>query len=150
MTVTIRAARREEAETLLALYEWLFEPPGRRSMHWEPARALAALGEAIDSDDAIVLLAEHEGESPVGLCVAYQDIHSVRFGRRTWVEDLVVHPAHRSQGIGSHLLTAAREWASEHGAKHFEVDTGGARVDAQRFYEQQNPTYRNVSYGWEL
>ena len=146
----VRTARQDEAEDVIALYRWLFEPPGRQSTHWDPERALDALREAIDSPDAVVLVADIRDRALIGLCVAYRDIHSVRFGYRTWVEDLVVDPDHRSQGIGSQLLSRAREWAAENGAHHFEVDTGGARADAQRFYEQQDPSYRNISYGWEF
>jgi GNAT superfamily N-acetyltransferase len=86
----------------------------------------------------------------VGICVTYQDIHSVRFGHRAWVEDLAVEPGHRSQGIGLRLLSAARDWARERGATHIELDTGTARTDAQRFYERQGPSHRGISYSWEL
>ena len=149
MTVEIRAARPEESEALVSLYEWLFEPPGRAPPRWDPRRAAIALRDAIESDDAAVLLAEMEG-SPVGLCVVYQDIRSVRFDYRAWVEDLAVHPRHRSQGIGSRLLAAARDWARKRGATHLELDTSVARVDAQRFYEREGADHRGVSYSWEL
>jgi GNAT superfamily N-acetyltransferase len=111
---------------------------------------LLALREAIDSDDSLVLIADSEEEGPVGLCVAYQDIHSVRFGRRAWVEDLAVAPRQRSQGIGSRLLAAACDWARERGATHLELDTGRARVDAQRFYERQGADHSGISYSFEL
>jgi GNAT superfamily N-acetyltransferase len=162
MDFEIRAARPGEEERLLTAYEWLFAPPGSRPAAWDPARARVALRQAIDSHDAAVLVAEEradpaapgreaeEATGIIGICTAYQDLHSVRFGYRAWVEDLAVHPEHRSLGIGLRLLSAARDWARERGATHLELDTAEARADAQRFYERQQPSWRSISYAWEL
>lgn len=150
MEIEIRAAAPGEEGSLLALYEWLFEPPGRRPPQWDPRRATAALRQAIESRDSAVLVAEAGEGEPVGICVAYQDIHSVRFGFRAWVEDLAVHPEWRSGGIGTRLLEAARAWARERGATHIELDTGEGRGDAQRFYERLRPAHRGISYTWDL
>jgi GNAT superfamily N-acetyltransferase len=86
----------------------------------------------------------------IGLCTAYLDLHSVRFGIRCWVEDLVVAPDRRSEGIGAALLARAREWAAGRGASHLELDTGHARADAQRFYGRQGEAHTGVSYSWQL
>ena len=48
------------------------------------------------------------------------------------------------------LLDAAREWARERGATHLELDSGEARTEAHRFYERERPSWRSVSYAWEL
>lgn len=149
MTAAIRAARPGEEETLLALYEWLFAPPGSVPPGWDPERATAALQEAIAFEQAAVLVAE-QGGRPVGLCTAYLDLNSVRFGRRCWVEDLAVAPEHRSRGIGAALLQAAGRWAAGRGASHLELDTGEARTDARRFYERLGPAWRSISYGFLL
>lgn len=111
--------------------------------------AAVALREAIESAHAAVLVAEAPAGELAGICVAYQDIHSVRFGRRVWVEDLAVHPDLRSRGVGGRLIADAREWARECGATHFELDTGQARHDAQRFYERLSPD-QGISYTWDL
>ena len=86
----------------------------------------------------------------IGFCTAYQDIHSVRFGYRAWVEDLAVDPDSRSRGVGTALLGAARDWARERGATHLELDSAEARADAHRFYEREGAAYRAISFGWEL
>src|SRR4029450_5004385 len=109
--VEIRAAREGEEGAIVPLYEWLFAPPGSRPAAWgegraggalrgairaphsgrraawDERRAEVALREAIRSHDSVVLVADLDGEL-VGLCTAYQDLHSVRFGYRAWVEDL--------------------------------------------------------------
>ena len=150
MRVEVRAARPGEEEAVLEMYEWLFAPPGSRPPQWDVRRAVVALRQAMASHDAAVLVAEDERGTLVGLCTAYQDLHSVRFGYRAWVEDLAVHPDRRSEGIGLRLLDAAREWARERGATHLELDTAESRADAQRFYERQHPSWRSISYAWEL
>jgi GNAT superfamily N-acetyltransferase len=139
----------EEIETVVALYEWLFAPPGSRPASWDERRAAVALRQAIESHDSVVLVAE-EGGRLVGFVTGYQDLHSVRFGYRAWVEDFAVDPEHRSRGIGKRLLDAAKGWARERGATHLELDSAEARHDAHRFYERERPSWRSVSFGWEL
>jgi GNAT superfamily N-acetyltransferase len=67
-----------------------------------------------------------------------------------WVEDLAVHPEHRSQGVGKALLGAAKAWARERGATHLELDSAETRTDAHRFYEREQPTLRSISFAWRL
>lgn len=146
----VRAAREEEIGAVIALYEWLFVPPGSLPAAWDERRAAVALREAIRSHDACVLVAEAAAGPLVGLCTAYRDLHSVRYGPRAWVEDLAVDPERRSQGIGKALLDAAKAWARERGATHLELDSGEARHDAHRFYERERPSWRSVCFAWEL
>jgi GNAT superfamily N-acetyltransferase len=145
----IRAAGPDDVERVLGLYEWLFAPPGSRPAQWEDRRARVALGEALSSQDSVVLVAD-DGGRLVGFCTAYQDMHSVRFGIRAWVEDLAVDPARRSEGIGKALLDAAKGWARERGATHLELDSGDARLDAHRFYEREDPAWTSRQFSWEL
>jgi GNAT superfamily N-acetyltransferase len=145
----IRPASAGEAPSLVATYEWLFAPPGSLPPRWDPEQAAARLTRAIDADDAQVLVAA-DGDEVVGLCTVYLDIESVRFGRRAWVEDLAVDPQQRSRGHGKALLDAAKAWARDRGATHLELDSGDARADAHRFYERELPSWRSVSFGWEL
>src|SRR5260370_5304267 len=85
------------------MFEWLFEPPGARPDHWQPHRAAAALDRAVTSASAIVLLATL-GDEFVGVCTAYDDMESVRFGRRGLGEGLAVDPDTPSLGIRKQLL----------------------------------------------
>src|SRR5436309_3880331 len=133
----VREAVPGEVERVLGMYEWLFSPPGYVPPRWDPERARAAIADAIADQSAAVLVAEHRGEL-LGLCTAYLDLNSVRFGPRCWVEDLAVSPAHRSEGVGGDLLDAAEAWARERGATHLELDTGLAREAAERCYEPRD------------
>ena len=145
----IRAATVEEVARLPALYDWLFAPPGSKPASWDERRAGVALAEAIESHDSCVLVADDGGEL-IGFCTGYQDMHSVRFGYRAWVEDLAVHPDRRSEGVGKALLDAMMGWARERGATHLELDSAEGRTDAHRFYEREGYDYRSYSFGWEL
>lgn len=148
-TATIREATAGEAEQVLAAYEWLFAPPGSTPPGWDPAAALGRLRETLGSEGATVIVAL-DGERVVGICSAYIDLRSVRFGDRCWVEDLAVDPARRSRGTGAALLEAARRWGAARGASHLELDSGEARADAHRFYESQRPAWRSKQYTWLL
>jgi GNAT superfamily N-acetyltransferase len=149
VSIEIRTALLDEVDRLPALYEWLFAPPGSRPEDWDPRRAVVALRHAIESHDACVLIADDDG-ALVGICTVYQDLHSVRFGYRAWVEDLAVDPDRRSQGIGKAMLNAAMAWAKERGATHFELDSALERTDAHRFYEREGSEYKSFSFGWRL
>jgi GNAT superfamily N-acetyltransferase len=149
MSVEVGTAARDEAEGLVAAYEWLFAAPGSRPPQWDPDRAAERLRHATASEQAAVLVAREDG-AVVGLCTVYDDIESVRFGRRAWVEDLAVAPDRRSQGIGKRLLDAAKDWGRARGATHLELDSAETREAAHRFYERERPSWRSISFGWEL
>jgi GNAT superfamily N-acetyltransferase len=137
------------AEPLVFAYEWLFSPPGSRPPRWDPERAAAVLVRVCGSDASTVLVARQDGRV-VGVCTAYLDIESVRFGQRAWVEDLMVDPELRSLGIGKGRLDAAKKWARDRGATHLELDSAEPRADAHRFYERESPSTRSICFGWEL
>ena len=145
----VRAAEAGEEDAIAPLYEWLFAPPGSKPTSWDDRRARVALREAIESHDCCVLVADDGGEL-IGFCTGYQDMHSVRFGYRAWVEDLAVHPDRRSEGVGKELLGGMKAWARERGATHLELDSAEDRTDAHRFYEREGYDYRSYSFGWEL
>ena len=149
MAVEIRQAEIPEAEYVVAMYGWLFAPPGYTPPGWDPPRAERTIKEAIEDDDSAVLVAA-DGAELVGLCTAYLELNSARFGQRCWVEDLAVDPTRRSEGIGGALLDAAEQWARDGGATHLELDTGLDRTDAQRFYERREPATKGFSYSWRL
>jgi GNAT superfamily N-acetyltransferase len=149
MDTTIREARPGEEGEILAMYRWLFAPPGSKPWQWDPQKARQRLTEAILLPQSKILVAE-DGGALIAFCTAYLELNSVRFGQRCWVEDLAVDPGRRSQGVGAAVLNAAKEWARGAGATHLELDSGLARADAHRFYEHEGGTRQSYSFGWEL
>jgi GNAT superfamily N-acetyltransferase len=147
--VTIRAARRDDVDELVAAYDWLFAPPGSTPPMWDPAAAAYRLAEAIGDDMAAVFVADVDGMI-AGFATVYDEFDSVRFGHRAWVEDLAVDPHRRSQGLGKALLDEAKNWAREQGATHLELDSAQNRADAHRFYDREEPSWKSVSFGWVL
>lgn len=136
-------------DALLAAYEWLFAPPGSVPPSWNPGAARASIGRALAGESSTIFVSEEDGRL-TGLCSAYVELDSVRFGSRCWVEDLVVDPDLRSRGTGKALLDAAKDWARERGATHLELDSGVERTDAHRFYEREGPSWESKCYAWEL
>jgi GNAT superfamily N-acetyltransferase len=147
--ISVREARTADVDQIIPGYEWLSEPPASPPPQWDAERARAALHRAISSDFAIVLIATLD-DRLVGLCAAYDELESVRFGRRVWVEDLAVHPDHRSRGIGKQLLDEAKRWAQSRSATRLQLDSSDVRTDAHRFYEREQPDWRSISFGWWL
>jgi len=145
----IREARAGEEDQVLAMYEWLFAPPGSRPRQWDRDRARLRLSEAVASPRGAILVAEDRGVL-IAFCTAYLDLNSVRFGERCWVEDFAVDPQRRSQGVGAALLNAVKEWGRRAEATHLELDSGLARVGAHRFYEREGGTRQSYTFGWEL
>jgi GNAT superfamily N-acetyltransferase len=149
MAWEVREARPGEEDQVLAMYDWLFAPPGSEPPGWDPKAARPRLTAALEADEAGVLVADEEG-ALIGLCSVYIDLESIRYGRRCWIEDLAVDPAQRSRGVGRGLMDAAKAWARERGATHVELDSGLARVDAHRFYEREGPSWTGMQYSWWL
>jgi GNAT superfamily N-acetyltransferase len=147
--VQIRPARHDEIDQLIAAYEWLFAPPGSRPPMWDEPAARSRLAAVIDSDRAEVFVADVDGRV-AGFVTVYDDMDSVRFGRRAWVEDLAVDAGQRSQGLGKALLDEAKDWARSKDASHLELDSSEARPDAHRFYDREDPTWRSICFGWVL
>lgn len=134
--ITVRPATAADVEAVLALVSQLFDPPGARAPGYTEERGRYGIRWAIEGADSDILLAL-DGERLLGLASVYADIQSIRYGKRCWLQDLVVDKGQRSRGIGKILLDAATEWARERGCTHLQLSSGMGRVDAHRFYRRQ-------------
>jgi GNAT superfamily N-acetyltransferase len=130
---TLRAAAADDRTAVLDVLEVLFDPPGQRPADYSRERAESAYEWAVTTPEADILLATDAREL-IGLCTVYLDFPSLRFGWRCWIEDLVVRPDRRSQGVGRLLLEAAADWGRQRGASHLELDSAATRHAAHRFY----------------
>ena len=131
--ITVRAATLDDEDVILVLIEELFEPPGSLPPAYTAELGQKGIRWAIERGDADILLVT-DGERLIGLASVYADIQSIRYGKRCWLQDLVVSSEERSRGAGHALLTAAADWARHHGCTHLELSSGAGRKDAHRFY----------------
>ena len=148
--MTIRCAIPADEDAVLVLFEELFDPPGRRPRGYTPARGAAGFHHALANPDADLLLAVAEDGAIIGLSSVYVDLESIRFGRRCWLEDLVVTAQRRSQGIGRRLLDASTTWARERGCTHLLLNSAVTRTDAHRFYLASGMTQTSLNFGREI
>jgi GNAT superfamily N-acetyltransferase len=145
--ITIRPATPADEDAILDLLPQLFEPPGARPPTYTEKRGRAGIRWAVERPDSDILLAL-DGDTLLGLASVYADIQSIRYGKRCWLQDLVVSKDARSRGIGRQLLDAATDWARERGCTHLELSSGMGRVDAHRFYRRERMTNQYVFERW--
>ena len=136
MKIDVRPATLADEAAFLDLLQQLFDAPGAPAPGYTRQRGSFGFRWAIEGEHSDVLLAL-DGRSLVGLASVYRDIESIRYGRRTWLQDLVVDRAARSGGVGKALLAAAADWARERGCTHLALSSGAGRQDAHRFYERE-------------
>src|SRR3990172_3441442 len=126
--ITTRPATPTDENAVLALLPQLFEAPGARPPSYTEERGRAGIRWALERPDA--------------------DIQSIRYGKRCWLQDLVVSKEARGRGIGRLLLDAATEWARERGCTHLQLSSGMGRADAHRFYRREGITEEYVFERW--
>ena len=94
---------------------------------------LAELRDLVSSSPMTVFVARLAGEIVGTLSLA---TFAIPTGRRAWIEDVVVDPAHRGRGVASQLVEAALRLAAETGCRTVDLTSRPSRVDANRLYEQ--------------
>jgi len=142
--VTTRPARRDDYETLCALFDELDEfhrqarPDFFRPFDG-PVRPREQVERWCEGPGSTILVAEGDGEV-VGLAVLFTRMPPAFAGAvpRHVIEldNLVVRSDWRSRQVGQHLLEAATQWSRAQGATHFEVGVHVFNRDARRFYER--------------
>ncbi|WP_157640969.1 GNAT family N-acetyltransferase [Longispora albida] len=146
----VRLAGEADVPAVVGAYDWLFAPPGSKPDSWDETEAAARLRAVMAGEGrSTVFVAEDEGRV-IGFCTVYLDIVSVRFGQRSWIEDLAVDPGARSKGTGTALMDAADAWARERGAEHIKLESGDARLRAHKFYEARGEVSTSRCFGWPL
>ena len=100
--------------------------------------------EAMGRDDAVVLVAEDEGEI-VGMAYGEVTVPS-RFSdeRALEVSGLVVRAGHRGRGVGRELVREAARFAGEHEIPWIELKTFAPNRGAMEFWEGLGFTPRVV------
>lgn len=112
MEISVRRARQGDETRLLPLYLDFYREDGIAVSEHLVARNLSHM---LVDDRAGIWIAE-ENDNPIGMSSATVTF-GVEFGWACELEDLYVVPGQRGKGLSRELLSAAIDWARDHGAK---------------------------------
>jgi ribosomal protein S18 acetylase RimI-like enzyme len=88
-----------------------------------------------DNSRAAVLVAEQEGQV-VGMCTGQLLVSTAEGGLSALVEDVVLLPEWRGQGIGRQLMGAIADWATKQGATRVQLLADRNNSSALAFYNR--------------
>ncbi|MBT2289828.1 GNAT family N-acetyltransferase [Paenibacillus albidus] len=131
----IERAGLEDLELLIPLFDGYRVFYGQDS---DPGGARFFLTERLELDEAVIFIAvEGEGADRRvwGFTQLYPSFSSVSMQRLWILNDLFVDAGRRGAGLGSMLLSAAREWARSTGTKGLTLTTMTDNTAARRLYE---------------
>jgi GNAT superfamily N-acetyltransferase len=106
-SVQIRYGTTDDAEAVCDLAGKLAQ-----SFPFSPARFHDSYAAVLSSDDACVLVAA-EGEGVLGYLLGFSHRTFYANGPVAWVEEILVRPPARGQGIGRALMQAWERWATQ-------------------------------------
>ena len=90
----------------------------------------------IESPSTGVVFVGCEGTEVVGMVSLLFTISTAEGGPACWLEDMVVGPDRRGDGLGSRLLQHAIHYARIHGFSRITLLTDKVNAGAIRFYER--------------
>ena len=108
--------------------------------------------ERLEQGDSVILLATDgvsQESSPFGFTQLYPSFSSIAM-KRIWIlNDLFIAPAYRRQGVGTALLEAAKQFATERMGRCLELATASDNSAAQLLY-QRNGYIRDTFHHYSL
>jgi GNAT superfamily N-acetyltransferase len=131
---TIEAATVADIPQLANLLTLLFT----QEVDFRPDRAKQERGLRllIESPSTGVVFVAREGNEVVGMVSLLFTISTAEGGPACWLEDMVVRPDRRGDGIGNRLLQHAIDYARIHGFSRITLLTDKVNAGAIRFYER--------------
>jgi GNAT superfamily N-acetyltransferase len=133
-TTRIRQATRDDIPQLCELLAILFEQEA--DFQPDTAKQTAALHEIIEHPEAGHILVLRTGDDVCGMVNLLYTISTACGGRVALLEDMIVHPAWRGDGLGSELLQSAVTLARSQGCRRITLLTDRANDSAIRFYQR--------------
>jgi len=114
---------------LFDAYRGFYQQPS----NLEQSRAFIA--ERMAGDESAIFLVQNEKAEALGFVQLYPTFSSIG-AHRTWLlSDLFTAPAARGRGVGRLLMSTARDFALETGAKGLMLETATDNFIAQGLYE---------------
>lgn len=99
-------------------------------------------------EDIHIIVAEHAG-GVIGVSVAYETPKIIEGRKRLVIEEMVIQPTHRGQGVGSALLRRIETIGRHRNIQHIKIATG-VKLRANTFYQQHGYTHFENSYRKDL
>ena len=90
----------------------------------------------LESPGVGILFAARDGEEVVGMVSLLFTVSTAEGGPACWLEDMVVRPDRRGDGLGSRLLQHAIDYAESHGFTRIALLIDRENSGALRFYER--------------
>ncbi len=130
----IRPATGEDIEALADLLVLLFT----QEADFQPDRQkqLQGLRLILETPGSGRILVSEVDGLVVGMVSLLFSISTAQGGPVCWLEDMIVHPAHRGNGAGSRLLQSAIDDARTAGFSRITLLTDAVNESAIRFYER--------------
>ncbi|PPK85989.1 ribosomal protein S18 acetylase RimI-like enzyme [Neolewinella xylanilytica] len=85
----------------------------------------------------------------IGMCL-YNFVYSTWKGRMIYLEDFVLQPAYRRQGIGQRLWDVLKERGRERGCKLLKWQIVDSNTEAMKFYAAQDAVIEDNWYNGKL
>ncbi len=128
--IRLASARDEErlAELFDAYRQFYQQPPDR-------ALARQYIGQRLESNDAIIVVAENEERMVVGFCQLYPSFCSVLAQPIYLLYDVFVDPSARRTGVARALLQDVVDLARQNGIARIDLSTARLNTAAQKLYE---------------
>jgi GNAT superfamily N-acetyltransferase len=129
----IRAATEADLDAMVALVKLLFALEPDYPFNSEKVRQGLTL--LLANDTAAAIWVAELSNHVIGMCSAQIVISTSEGGPVAWVEDVVVNPDLRGQGIGQRLLAAVSAWAIRRGLGRMQLLADNENAAALGFYQ---------------
>jgi ribosomal protein S18 acetylase RimI-like enzyme len=134
MTVAFEPARPEDLPQLVELLGILFAQ--ERDFSPDAGKQERVLRLVLDNPAAGRIYVAREGSRVLGSVMIMRTVSTVEGGPAGALEDFIVRPERRRQGIGERLLACAIEQSRAAGLLRLILLTDGDNASAQRLYER--------------
>jgi GNAT superfamily N-acetyltransferase len=100
---------------------------------------------ALEADDSAWIAVVERRGAILGYCLGFDHLAFFAGGRIAWVEEIMVRPGCRREGLGGHLISAFEDWARSRGAKLIALATRrAAPFYAALGYEESAAYFRKL------
>jgi GNAT superfamily N-acetyltransferase len=140
--IHLRDATPSDADAIASLLAELGHPTASADV---PSRLAAVL-----RDHGAVLLAVDHVDRPLGLMCLSRHVVLHAPGPIAYITALVTANVARRRGVGQLLVTAAKEWAIEHGCVRLSVTSAERRTDAHAFYPASGLPYTGRRFAMDI